>query len=152
MRRKADFEKKIQRHLPSWPAEGVVTCASVSINPGASVSINLPEAVVHQNASVNQANNIEETPLHIASREGRGDVVQHLLDQDENVNQADNYGQTPLYIASGRGHEAVVRLLLDKNANVNQAAHYGRTPLDIARQKGHEAVVQLLLGQNAIVT
>jgi ankyrin repeat protein len=101
-------------------------------------------------ANVNGANDGGWTPLQLAARHGRIEVVRLLLEKGANVNARDAGGVTPLHEAAGpAGPVAVVRLLLEKEANVYAQDDDGKTPLDLAVVCGKPDVVRLLLETGA---
>lgn len=59
-------------------------------------------------------NNI--TPLHVASRWGKSNMVQLLLENKAVIDEKTRDGLTPLHCAARSGHEAVVDLLLEREA------------------------------------
>ena len=63
------------------------------------------------------------TPLHVASSEGRADVVKYLLAHDARPNRSDRWGGSPLDDALRRGHQATVELLRSKGARLGTADH-----------------------------
>jgi ankyrin repeat protein len=61
-----------------------------------------------------------QTPLHVASKNGKEAIVSLLLEHGADVNaEHDNDGLTPLHLACEYEEEAVVALLLKKGADVN---------------------------------
>ncbi|VDQ14598.1 unnamed protein product [Trichobilharzia regenti] len=63
--------------------------------------------------------------LHLASKEGRTDVVRELLSHGASVHLITKKGNTALHIASLAGHLDIVKLLIDCGADVNaQSQHY----------------------------
>jgi ankyrin repeat protein len=96
-----------------------------------------------------------ETPLHIAVRSGRGDVVSLLLDHGAEINAheagyQDVAGMTPLHAAASRGDVELVKLLLDRGAAIDSEDSEGTTPLHLALV--HHDVVELLVTRGAKVT
>ena len=91
------------------------------------------------------------TPLILAARNGRGEMVEWLLDQGADPEAQDNEGRDALCHASFRGHTAVVSFLLDRGFDVNRRrTNGGYVPLIAAADSGHVAVVELLLSREEI--
>lgn len=73
--------------------------------------------VLHVGANTDVMNQIEQTPLHLAAREGNGELVRFLLDKLANPNLTDQDGNIPLDLAAKREHEAVIDLLLEHSTS-----------------------------------
>ena len=58
------------------------------------------------------------TPLHVASKWGKGNMVSLLIDKGANYEAKTRDGLTPLHCAARSGHEAVVDMLLEKGAPI----------------------------------
>jgi ankyrin repeat protein len=70
------------------------------------------------------------TRLVLASRKGRLDVVQRLLELGAKIEAKDEkFGKTSLSWASGCGHLDVVMLLLDRHADINTLSKGKSSPL-----------------------
>ena len=87
----------------------------------------------------------QETPLFPASRNGKYDATQLLLDQEAEVNHRDWQEMTPLHGASENGHDAVAELLLKYDAEVNAKHKNAWTPLHLASHAGQHDVAKVLL-------
>ena len=62
-----------------------------------------------------------ETPLLVASRDGRIEFARMLLDRDADPNKQNTVsGSTPLTIATWKGHLDIMTLLLDRGADLNK--------------------------------
>ncbi|XP_077473529.1 uncharacterized protein ankrd50l [Stigmatopora argus] len=99
-----------------------------------------------------------QTPLGLASRLGRPDVLRVLLDwvrkrgagtASEMLERADQEGWTPLRSAAWGGHAQAVRLLLEAGAKVDGCDGKGRTALRAAAWGGHRETVLVLLDYEA---
>jgi hypothetical protein len=84
------------------------------------------------------------TPLHVASSNGRKDVVEFLLSKGADKNAINVDGMTPLHLAAGYGHKEVVELLLSNNADVNIKDSHGMTPMRVAKATDHNDIVEFL--------
>ena len=69
------------------------------------------------------------TPIHLAARFNKGEMVAFLLGKGVNIDVQDAHGQTPLALACFHGHFYMARLLLEHGANVNHMDFTGSTPL-----------------------
>ena len=54
---------------------------------------------------VNQANNVESTPLHSACERGYSKVAKILIKHNATIDKLNKYEATPLYYAISNGHE-----------------------------------------------
>lgn len=92
------------------------------------------------------------TALHWAVVEGRGEVVQILLDAKADVNKkTDLDGDTALTLASLNKHYKIVVMLIEAGANVNISGRDGWTVLHKATEQGLIRLVGLFLEANADV-
>ncbi|MBN2446205.1 MAG: ankyrin repeat domain-containing protein, partial [Phycisphaerae bacterium] len=114
--------------------------------------------------------------LHAAAEQGKGEVVEVLLEKGADIDALDEKGRTALQAAAAAGQDEVVRLLLAKGATVDifaasllgmaervgellkenpdlvaAARLDGRTPLHVAAASGREKIVELLLVNGADV-
>lgn len=93
----------------------------------------------------NNANSAATSPLMVAAREGKADVVRALLSSnDVNVNITDAQGNTPLIEASRFGHNDVARALIEHGADLKAKNKEGQTALMLAVRNGHDDVVRIL--------
>lgn len=60
----------------------------------------------------------EQTPLHIASRLGKQDIVQQLLANGASPDTTTSSGYTPLHLAAREGHREVAATLLDQGSSL----------------------------------
>lgn len=65
---------------------------------------------------IDTANDVGETPLILAAREGNNEFVSLLVEHGANVNLADNLQHTALYYASERGYNEITEILLTAGA------------------------------------
>ena len=70
-----------------------------------------------------------KTPLLYATRDGRLEVAQLLVQAGADIEKADADGVTPLLMSILNGQVPVARYLLDHGANVRATDWYGQTPL-----------------------
>lgn len=104
--------------------------------------------------TVNQRGEDGVTPLMLAARRGRRDVVEALIAAGADVNAADDLGLTPLFHAchdpdEDRGHPQVVESLIAAGADREARIGYGVRPLMYAAGHGEAAVVEALLKAGA---
>ena len=97
-------------------------------------------------ADVNVADKQGLTPLFLASRDGREDVVALLsAQQGINLERGDKEAHTPLCIAVANGHLKIFSRLLNRGADPHAKDKNGMIPLHIASKRGNfEAVISLL--------
>ena len=59
------------------------------------------------------------TPLHLVSRNGRGEVAKWLISEGADIHAKDEYRDTPLHHASNYGRGEVAKLLLSEGADIH---------------------------------
>ncbi|KAK3988795.1 ankyrin repeat-containing domain protein [Cladorrhinum sp. PSN332] len=93
-----------------------------------------------------------ETPLQLAARLSRMEMVNILLDAGANVNAPAGYDRaTALQYAAANGHLEIVKRLLKSGARINDeeiSYKHGMTTLQTAASTGRLEVLHLLLSQN----
>ena len=84
------------------------------------------------------------TPLLLASRQGHGELVAHLLEAGADPNLAQTWRMTPLMYATIFGQQQVVRMLLRAGAELECVDVHGSSALDHAKNEGQDAVAVIL--------
>lgn len=103
------------------------------------------EALIKKGADVEAKDNMERTPLMLASREGLGEIVDLLIKRGVQIDARDSRGWTALMFASSAGRDSLIDKLIVKGANVNAMADNNSTALMLASYWGKEnAVVKLI--------
>jgi ankyrin repeat protein len=109
-----------------------------------SLAISVSTACSQSTAPLN-TNAAATSPLMVAAREGKPDVVRALLSGgDVDVNVTDAQGNTPLIEASRFGHDSVARALVERGAKLDVKNKDGQTALMLAVKNGHDDVVRVL--------
>ena len=93
------------------------------------------------------------TPLIVAARDGKLDVVKYLLRYEANSEGRGTIKSdgeviencTALWVAAAKGHFDVVRLLIKQNAEVDGRTSSNSTPLRAAALHGHLDIVRCLV-------
>ncbi len=96
------------------------------------------------------AETFNDYPLHTATRSGRVDDVQRLLDEGADPNEFNDNGFAPLHLAAWKNQEEAAKLLVESGAviDLRETANLG-TPLLIAAQHDRLEMVRFLLKQGA---
>lgn len=89
--------------------------------------------------------------LIVASRQGRHDLVEQLLDYGVDHNSIDPYGNNALWAACYAKCEACIKLLLASGCDINYQNSSGNSVLMYAASSGRDRIVQLLLNAGANV-
>ena len=104
-----------------------------------------------------------ETPIHLATRSGEPDKLQHLLAgvavwspkekrmvrKGRDINVVDSQNRTPLHTACYDGNVPMVKVLLDAvpKPYLDAQDFEGNTPLHLAMIKGEDYVAKMLIGR-----
>lgn len=103
-------------------------------------------------AVVNELNEVDETPLILATEKGFHDIVLELLKySDKNsLTRKNRSGYDVFHMAAREGHHEILRALLDHDLSLsNTLGPSNVTPLISAATRGHLEVVNLLLSRDA---
>ena len=95
-----------------------------------------------QEQLLNQANNVGQTPLISAAKQGNGPLVKILLDAGADPDAKDNKDNTSLMYAIREGSAEIAQILINADAEVNAI------DLLLAVDKGLTEVVQFLIKAN----
>ena len=91
---------------------------------------------------LNLQNRYGWTPLHIAIRRDRRDMVAYLLDKGADINKTDGVGWTPLMEAVMDDKPEICAFLIEKGADVTIANERGGTAGMIAQKFGRESMLK----------
>ncbi|KIW11611.1 hypothetical protein PV08_10913 [Exophiala spinifera] len=86
--------------------------------------------------------------LHIAAKEGHGQIVERLLGEGFDPDTRNEYDETPLLSAAKEGREVITKVLVNNGSNLEASDEVG-TPLIWAVVRGDEAAVKILLEKGA---
>ncbi len=86
--------------------------------------------------NINAQNEDGETPLHVAIRKNRLDMVKLLIEKGADLKNINTCGDTPLHVAVQNSwfyQFDIVNLLIEKGADVHLENKQGKTPLSMAQ-------------------
>ena len=95
---------------------------------------------------VEPRNEVDESPLMLASLRGLTQIAQLLIDKGADVNKP---GWAPLHYAATKGHLDIMSLLLEHHAYIDASSPNETTPLMMAALYGTPSAVKLLLEAGA---
>ncbi len=128
-------------------ADGITALHWAAMNGDAAMAAMLLYAGANVGASTRLGS---LTPLDLAAKTGRADVIGALLKGGANPNRADAHGTTPLMLAAASGSVPAVTALLDAGAHVNaKESTKDETALMFGAAFGRADVVKVLLAHGA---
>lgn len=89
--------------------------------------------------------------LILAAKNGRTDVIQHMLQEGCNIDQQNEEGYTAIHAAASRGQTKTIEFLIKHSANLNIASTSGMTSLLSSLKNGHFDAAHLLIENKADV-
>lgn len=114
------------------------------------------ELLIELGASLAALDDQGNTPLHLASSQGRPEAVRALLAAGADVNPPDSKGNTPLHLAAQQCAAEKVRILLAAGADITKPNADGYPPLLLAcfqvEKEASIETVRVLLDAGADVT
>jgi len=114
-----------------------------------SSTVEMVEYLISLGVDVNRPADADGTPLHIASRMQRPDVVHLLISLGADVNSRQEASQnTPIFFGAYHESDSIVESLVANGASVNTTNRYGATPLHYAQ---HLPVIKVLVKNGAAI-
>ena len=107
--------------------------------------------LIAQGVSVNASVDGDGSPLIVAARQGRRDLIDALLAKGAHVDMGVEGDGNPLIAAAAAGRLDLVQNLLDHGANIEALVPGDENALMQASRHGHESVVRLLIARGADV-
>jgi len=98
--------------------------------------------------SLDQRNNLNDTPLHTVCSWGELAPVKVLIKYGADVNACGDIGATPIFNAVIGGNAEVVKFLIQSGANLSIKNNTGRSVINYAKNiSASEDIIGLLLGR-----
>ncbi len=113
--------------------------------------IEVSRKLIVDGADVNMKDKEGNTPLIVATRNGRLEIARMLLSKGADANAKDHRQQSPLTIAAQSGQDKIVELLLRKGVDINGGDPNSFSPLMMAVTYNKVEAVKLLLAKGADV-
>jgi|GEM_PF-5844634 len=115
--------------------------------------------LISEGANINEKiNNIGDTPLCLAVREGKVEIAQLLIEKGASLEVRNLDGKTPLHLAVEKSRKTMVELLLKNRASVDAkvdpksySEQTGYTSLHFAVQERNKEIIQMLIDKGAYV-
>ncbi|XP_020899126.1 transient receptor potential cation channel subfamily A member 1 isoform X2 [Exaiptasia diaphana] len=95
--------------------------------------------------SLNCADTLSQTPLHVAAANGQAEVCRLLLENKAEVDYRDDLRLTPLFHAVIHGCPRTIRVLVDYGADIDAVEKSRKTPLIVAAFEGKIDAFKTLL-------
>ncbi|KAL8599950.1 hypothetical protein ACOMHN_050252 [Nucella lapillus] len=114
--------------------------------------LDIVKSLLKHGADIDCKNEEEQTPVHLAAKFGRTNIVREIVHMDKTVlHDEDDNSNTALHLAAQYGHNKVAAVLLELGADVSARNYSQWTPLDLAASKGWTKTCSVLLNNDAPV-
>ncbi|KAL3879158.1 hypothetical protein ACJMK2_031467 [Sinanodonta woodiana] len=100
---------------------------------------------------LNQGDDHRFSLLHWAALEGKGNIVDMLIQRGARINATNMGDDTALHLAAAHGHGDIVLMLLHNKANINAINEHGNTPLHYACFWGYDQIAEELVNYGALI-
>jgi ankyrin repeat protein len=90
---------------------------SAALVPDDSHSLQMARALKDMGVNPTQPDTLNQTTMYYASREGKNQLIDFLVENGCNVNHIDTYGQTPFFYATREGRLETLRKLVSLGAD-----------------------------------
>ena len=129
----------------------VHTCISGEIHDAALTGdLEEIETLITDNPSVvHDKDENNDTPLHIAAREGFLSVAKLLVEKGADIHAGDNENSTPLDVAAGCGQREMVELLVEAGTDLNHIDTNGNTALHFSIFGNNAEIATYLIDHGA---
>lgn len=105
----------------------------------------------HQSDLINAGNIYNQTPLCIAMKTKKQEIIDYLLDQKfVDINITDCKGNLPIHYAAAMRQVETAQSLLKLHGNINVKNNNKQTPLHVAASEGRCEMLEFLLKQPSI--
>ena len=95
---------------------------------------------------------MQETPLHLASRNGHQKITKFLIQRGSKVNARNlPMHETPLHLAVENGHQQIAEVLIQHGGDINARNDEEEISLHLAARNGHQELAELLIQQEGVV-
>jgi ankyrin repeat protein len=112
--------------------------------------VHFMELLLANGHDVNEINDENKTPLHIAIKNGYSDCVRILISYHADINSVtDNNGGKALHISVQNGHLECLAALINSEADLNAKDNKGKTALHTSAENGHLECMKFLIDKGA---
>ena len=95
---------------------------------------------------INAGNNDENTPLHLAAKKGKSNIIACLQEYQADCNLRNSLGDTPLHLAVNEGHlDCFTKIIAYTNRDIELTNNNHLTPLHCAAKTDNDEIIAQLL-------
>lgn len=109
------------------------------------LSIMMLQKLIQQGCDPKEKDNLKQTPLYYAARDGKQKVAKFLIDQGYNVNDIDTYGQNPIFYAVAWGHLELCKFLKAHGSYHDYVDDNGESPMYYAIKQNCGPIAEWLI-------
>ncbi|RLA71506.1 MAG: hypothetical protein DRG30_08490, partial [Epsilonproteobacteria bacterium] len=121
------------------------TLASLLRCDDSNKSVELADMLLNKGVSVSAVDNKGHTLLHLAAREGRGELCRFFVEHGVDVNLKDKEGVSPLLYALAADNDSCTQVLLKSKVDIHTKDPKGVGALQAAISQNHIEIVRQLL-------
>ena len=103
------------------------------------------------------ANNLGDTPFHIACSKGHMNIVSILIEKSfelkMSLNKTDDTGHTGFHLACKNGHSEIAEMMMNNSSkfkiNLNIKDKRGRTAFHLVCEEGHSKIAEIIINNSS---
>ncbi|XP_066915935.1 transient receptor potential cation channel subfamily A member 1-like isoform X2 [Clytia hemisphaerica] len=97
-----------------------------------------------------QRNQCEETPLHVAAKYNQENIIRYLVNHNVWIDVPDQQKNTPLHTAIKNDSKIATKTLVEMGANVHLKNDYGLYPIHFAASRGNKDLCRILVSYKEV--